>query len=183
MIRPVPFDARRNRVVHGMFRVLSAEASDRFRIYLNDHRGVLAAEVALAKRTRDANPDGTLGGLLRSLVDQAEADQRVLDRLLDRFDGSANPFKKYGAIIGERLGRLKLNGQLSGYSPLSRVIEVEGLLASTSARRAMWNGIAAMEIDRDVTTDAARREAAASEQHSRLREHHVEAMVTAFDGR
>ena len=37
-------------------------------------------------------------------------------------------FKVAGAWAGEKAGRLKLNGHLTGYSPQSRVIEFEGLV-------------------------------------------------------
>ena len=39
---------------------------------------------------------------------------------------------------GEKLGRLKLNGQLLGYSPLSRLIELEGLMLGIAGKLAMW---------------------------------------------
>ncbi len=159
----------------------SADASDRFCIYLNDHRALLAAERALAERSREANAGSDLGHLLRTVAVQNEADQVVLDRLLERVGGSPNPVKRIGALIGERLGRLKLNGQLTGYSPLSRLIEIESLLASTAMRRAMWNAVAAMAIEDQVTIDAAMRAETADEQHVRLGEHHVEAVLIAFE--
>ncbi len=40
--------------------------------------------------------------------------------------------------MGEKLGRLKLNGQLTGYSPLSRLVELEGLCLGTEGRLSMW---------------------------------------------
>jgi hypothetical protein len=38
----------------------------------------------------------------------------------------------------EKVGRLKLNGQLLGYSPLSRLVELEGLMMGITGKRAMW---------------------------------------------
>lgn len=159
---------------------VSADASDRLRIYLNDHRALLAAEHSLAQRSLEANQRSSLGQLLGRVVDQNRADQSVVEQLLDRVGGSANPVKKIAAIVGERFGRLKMNGQLTGYSPLSRVIEVEGLLATTAVRRAMWNAIAALAIDDEVTTDAAVRADTADEQHDLLAAHHVDGVLTAF---
>ena len=52
----------------------------------------------------------------RSLLATMEALGARVDRL-----------KAAAAWGGEKLGRLKLNGQLRGYSPLSRVVELEGL--------------------------------------------------------
>jgi hypothetical protein len=38
----------------------------------------------------------------------------------------------------EKAGRLKLNGQVLGYSPLSRLVELEGLMLGISGKLAMW---------------------------------------------
>ncbi len=40
--------------------------------------------------------------------------------------------------IGERVGRLKLNGQFVGYSPLSRVVELQGLYLVSHMRLVLW---------------------------------------------
>ncbi len=161
----------------------SAGPADRFRIYLNDHRGLLAAEQGLASRSLSSNEGTDLGHLLQAVVDQNAADQVVVDQLLERSEGSQNPLKRMLAIIGERAGRMKMNGQLTGYSPLSRVIEVEALLASTAIRREMWNAVAAMGIDDDVTADAALRSENAEHQHARLRDQHVLAALRAFEAK
>jgi hypothetical protein len=46
--------------------------------------------------------------------------------------------KILGAWTGEKVGRLKLNGQLKGYSPLSRVEELEALIAGINAKLSLW---------------------------------------------
>jgi hypothetical protein len=50
-----------------------------------------------------------------------------------RFGG--DKVKNIAAWGIEKVGRLKLNGQLTGYSPLSRVVELEGLLAGIAGKR------------------------------------------------
>lgn len=42
------------------------------------------------------------------------------------------------AWAAEKLGRLKLNGQLRGYSPLSRLVELEGLYLGLTGQIQMW---------------------------------------------
>jgi hypothetical protein len=49
--------------------------------------------------------------------------------------------KVVGGWGAEKLGRLKLNGRLWGYSPLSRVIELEGLLLAVSGKLALWRSL------------------------------------------
>ena len=46
--------------------------------------------------------------------------------------------KNAGAWALEKVGRLKLNGEIKGYSPLSRVVELEGLLTGITGKRALW---------------------------------------------
>ena len=46
------------------------------------------------------------------------------------------------ARTAERASRLTLNGRLLGYSPLSRVIELETLGAGILAKRGLWNALA-----------------------------------------
>ncbi len=43
--------------------------------------------------------------------------------------------------LGERLGRLKLNGRLLRYSPLSRVVELEGLYLVSHMRLMLWQAL------------------------------------------
>jgi hypothetical protein len=42
------------------------------------------------------------------------------------------------AWVGEKVGRLKLNGKLLSYSPLSRVVELEALCLGAEGRLSMW---------------------------------------------
>ena len=50
----------------------------------------------------------------------------------------ADKLKNIGAWGLEKAGRLKLNGQLTGYSPLSRVVELEGLLTGITGKWGLW---------------------------------------------
>ena len=49
-----------------------------------------------------------------------------------------------------RAGHLKLNGQLRGYSPLSRVVELEGLLLGVTGKRGLWVTLGGLTGDRPV---------------------------------
>ena len=46
--------------------------------------------------------------------------------------------KRLVAVVGERLAQLKLNGTILCPSPLSRVIELEALVAGVGAKRRGW---------------------------------------------
>jgi hypothetical protein len=54
--------------------------------------------------------------------------------------------------VAEKAGRLKPNGQLTGYSPLSRMIEIEGLITGVNGKRSLWltlEGLAESEPELD----------------------------------
>ncbi len=52
-----------------------------------------------------------------------------------------NRAKDAGAWVLEKLGRLKLNGQLTGYSDLSRLVELEGLSLGVEGKLSMWRSL------------------------------------------
>jgi hypothetical protein len=54
----------------------------------------------------------------------------------------------------EKLGRLKLNGQLVGYSPLSRVVELEALTLGVAGKLALWRALDQLEPQRPELSKA-----------------------------
>ena len=54
---------------------------------------------------------------------------------MDRLGVAQGRLKPLAAVFGERLGRLKLNGRLWGYSPLSRLDELELLQIGVVGKR------------------------------------------------
>lgn len=111
-------------------------------IYLNDHFAAATLGVELARRLRSSNRgDAEMGAPLAKICAEIEEDRNTLSRLMDRLGVDRNPVKPALARVAERLGRLKLNGQLRGYSPLSRVIELEGLATGIGAKLQLWNAL------------------------------------------
>ncbi|KZM28001.1 hypothetical protein ST47_g870 [Ascochyta rabiei] len=90
-------------------------AVDKFlRIYLNDQLA--------------------LGLLWRELAQRITEDVATFRRLKGALGMPANPVKLALVVAAERVGRLKLNGRLRGYSPLSSFTEVEFLVMGIEAR-------------------------------------------------
>lgn len=107
-------------------------------IYLRDHHAGSQAGLALARRAA-GNQRGTHAGeVLTQLVRDIEQDEEVLLRVMAQFDTAPDPLKSLGAKAVERLGRLKLNGQVLGSSPLSPVIEMELLLSGIKSKQHVW---------------------------------------------
>jgi hypothetical protein len=108
------------------------------RIYLQDHLAGATGGVELARRARGANEGTPYGEPLARLADDIEADRRSLESLMDDLGFGADRAKNLAFWLGEKAGRLKLNGQLTGYSPLSRMIEIEGLITGVNGKRSLW---------------------------------------------
>lgn len=117
--------------------------ADRFlAIYLNDHLAGATLGVELAHRLRSSNQgDAEFGEPLAQLCGEIEEDQRTLARLMEQQGVSPDPVKPLLAKVAEKLGRLKLNGRLRGYSPLSRVLELEVLSGLVGGKLQLWNAL------------------------------------------
>ena len=114
-------------------------AADKYlSIYLNDHAAVFTALRNVAARSQRANRGTDLGDYLGGVVEELETARRELARIMDELGVRRSPFKTAAAWAAEKIGRLKLNGHLVSYSPLSRVLELEGLLAGTGIERWTW---------------------------------------------
>jgi predicted DNA-binding ribbon-helix-helix protein len=108
------------------------------RIYMQDHLAGATAGLELARRTRGANEGTAYGEPLAKLADEIEADRRMLQGMLDDLGFGSDRLKNITAWGLEKVGRLKLNGELTSYSPLSRVVELEGLLTGITGKKGLW---------------------------------------------
>lgn len=110
-------------------------------IYLNDHLAGATGGVELARRARSSNRGTQLGEALATVCAEIEADRSTLERVLDQLGVRRNGAKVAGAWAAEKLGRLKLNGRLTGYSPLSRLIELEMLHIGIIGKIQLWQAL------------------------------------------
>lgn len=111
-------------------------------IYLNDHRAGAVAGLELAKRTLGNNRGTEYEAVLEQLVADIQEDQRRLEAIIERSEVPKSPVKPGLAWASEKVGRLKLNGALTGYSPLSRLIELEALRLGIQGKWCLWRSLA-----------------------------------------
>jgi hypothetical protein len=126
---------------------MTDDAADRIKllhIYLNDHLAGSAAGSELARRCRENNRGTPLAEFLDELVKQFEEDQLALEGIMDALEASRNPAKLAAAWLAEKVGRLKLNGQLLQYSDLSRLLELEGLGLGIHGKIDLWRALSAV---------------------------------------
>lgn len=151
-------------------------------VYLGDHLTGAVAALAVARRCQRSNRGNMVGRALGELIPEIEADRASLERLMTTLGIEPPRIKLAAATIGERLGRLKLNGQLLGYSPLSRLVELEGLSAGIAAKESLWRGLQHLDAETDDYhgLDLARLIDRAASQRERVEELRVAAIRTAF---
>jgi hypothetical protein len=113
-------------------------------IYLNDHLAAATAGVALFRRVSRSGTDVKTVAELTSLTDEVVSDRDALRQLMRRLSVmERRPMEALG-WFGEKLGRLKLNGRLLSRSPLSDVIEMEGLRLSVQSKLGCWRVLRAL---------------------------------------
>lgn len=142
-------------------------------IYLNDHLGGATGGVELARRLRASNEqDAAFGEPLRRVCEEIEADRATLERVIERLGYSRSTIKPAGAWVLEKLGRLKLNGQLRGYSPLSRLVELEGLLIGITGKIGLWQTLTELELGQRLEIDLEQLTASAAAQRAAVDDLH-----------
>jgi hypothetical protein len=151
-------------------------------IYLNDHLTGATLGFELAKRTVSENEGTPFGDFLRELEAEIAEDRQSLLRLMRDLGVAPSRFKAALGWAAEKAGRLKLNGEVRTYSPLSRLLELEGLASGIDAKLALW--LALQEIrDVDERLAAAPLDELAQRarsQRDRLEPFRLEAARTAF---
>ena len=123
-------------------------------IYLNDHLAGAAVGVELARRVYASNQeDTTMAGTLGRVKSEIEADRKTLEQVLERLGVSRSPVKPAGAWLLEKVARLKPNGHLRRYSPLSRVLELEGLAMGIGGKLDLWMTLGGLALDERAGVD------------------------------
>ena len=81
------------------------------------------------RRAARENQGSELGAFLTGRpADEIEDDRDALLAIMGELGVKPDRLKVAAGWTGEKLGRLKPNAQLRGYSPLSPLVELEGLL-------------------------------------------------------
>src|SRR5690606_229068 len=161
------------------------DAIDRRRLgtYLNDHLMGATAGGRVARRSAEANAGTEYGRVLSWLADEIDEERETLRRVMAALNLPENPFKKLTGVLLERAGSLKLNGQIVGYSPLSRLLELEGLVIGVLGKRCLWQTLevrATKEPARGAF-DLPHRQARAGGQLSRVGQLRLDARLPAFE--
>jgi hypothetical protein len=165
-------------------RIRIPETSPQLAVYLNDHLAGATGGIELARRLRASNEgDPVFSGPVAAICAEIEAEREDLLALMGRLGIRRSPVKPAGAWLAEKLGRLKLNGQLRGYSPLSRMIELEGLCIGITGKLQMWRALAGNLGEERAQLDFAALAERAERQRRTVEELHAKAAERVLLGR
>lgn len=142
---------------------------DRFLgIYLNDQLAMGVAWRELAKRSAHNNRDTPAGEALGRVAAGIAEDVETFRGIMRRLGVQISRVKTGLAIVAERVGRIKPNGRVRSYSPLSRFEELEILAMGIDGKKQLWTtlrdlaglGARLPDVDFDVLIDRAARQRA-----------------------
>jgi hypothetical protein len=156
-------------------------ASKYLATYLNDHLAGSTGGLELARRAASENEDNELGTFLTGLANDIQTDRQSLKDIMAALGVGEDRLKVAAGWLMEKIGRLKPNAQLTGYSPLSPLVELEGLELGVRGKQAMWKGL--LEIAGPPPLDAGRLQelaARAESQLANLERHRLEVARSAL---
>jgi hypothetical protein len=107
-------------------------------IYLTDQLALGMVWRELARRSLGRNQGSSLGAALAEVSVAIAEDVETFKKIMHRQGIRPNPVKLGLAVAAERAGRLKLNGRLTTYSPLSRFEELEFLVMGIEGKKQLW---------------------------------------------
>ncbi|HEY0719505.1 MAG TPA: hypothetical protein VGD68_17960 [Streptosporangiaceae bacterium] len=107
-------------------------------IYLNDHLAGATIGVQLAHRIARTHDGAADRVTVQRLAGEINADRQALLEIMALLGAPVRHYKTTLAWLGERAGRLKLNGRLRTRSPLSNLEELEMLRLGVLGKAAGW---------------------------------------------
>jgi hypothetical protein len=121
---------------------------DLLAIYLNDHLAGATAARELGRRAAASNRDSDYGRFLDRIGTEIDEDRDTLLSIMRTLGAPIDQLKVLGGWGAEKLGRFKLNGRLLGYSPLSRLVELEALALGVRGKLGLWRALERLQPER-----------------------------------
>lgn len=115
------------------------------KIYLNDHLAASVAGIQMAKHCLKNSQDSALKKFLSDFLAQVTEEQKLLKKIVIYLKDTQSPLKRMGAWVFEKIAHLKLN-YLQSNAEVSRLLELEGLLAGVHAKLDMWRMVERLSI-------------------------------------
>jgi len=150
-------------------------------IYLNDHLAGSVVGSRLARRIARKNRGNDYGAPVSRIAEEIEEDQRQLQEVMERTGVRTKRPRLALAWLAEKTMRLKPNGTLVAYSPLSRVLDLEGLTMGITGKLELWRSLDASLNGSDLQgIDLARLIERAEDQRDRVEDLRIRAAREAL---
>jgi len=160
----------------------SNDPDQNLRIYLNDHFAGSTGGLELARRAAGNSTDPDRAAMWNSISEELEGERVVLKQMLDRLESQENPVKALFGWLGEKAGRLKPNGQLTGPSELGQFVELEMLFIGVTGKLAMWRMLVSIDDPRLRDFDLPGLITQAESQRDQLDRHRMALGLRTFGG-
>jgi hypothetical protein len=110
-------------------------------IYLNDHLAGATAGVALARRSRAGARSRDLAAALDVVMPEIAEDRATLLEHMRRLGVPVRTYKVVAGRAAELVGRFKPNGRIRERSPLTDLVELDGLVMGIGSKESLWRNL------------------------------------------
>jgi hypothetical protein len=110
-------------------------------VYLNDHLLGATFGVEMFRRAARAQAETPAGPVLERLAAEVAEDRESLISVMAALGVPRRHYKVLAGLVGERVGRLKLNGSLVSRAPTSDLVELEALYLGVTGKVACWEAL------------------------------------------
>ena len=149
-------------------------------VYLRNHEAAGRAGSALFARVARSHRGEAYATELDELRREIREDLSTLRAILRRVQVPSDLLLGTALLVGERVSRLKPNGRLVRRSPLTPLIEIEGLLDAVHAKAAGWWSLDAAGLEASIAPELPSLIERAESQIERLRAIHASVAATVL---
>src|SRR4051794_18313518 len=121
-------------------------------IYLSDHLAGATAGSRRMRRLVDAEQQAPDADVLQRIAAEIEEDRATLLSIIESEGIEPRWYKTAMAKVGEAVGLLKTNGALFHRSPLTSLVELEGMRIGVTGKLDLWTALQHAHVagDRDL---------------------------------
>lgn len=154
--------------------------NDNLTTYLNDHLAGSVAALELIDDLINVSEDASLKLFLANLKCDIEADQKILEGLLEAASEDQSAMRKAAAWVTEKFARAKFKVAGEDLGGLGLVQGFEMLALGIRGKELLWRALASSNSSSLRDIDVAELEQRAEEQQKRVEEKRLEAARAAF---
>lgn len=115
--------------------------TDLLAVYIRNHLAAARGGLDLFRRVARSTEATPTGADIAELAAEVGTDLQTLLAIAHELGITENKPFGLAARLGEKVGRLKPNGRIVRRSPLTDLMELEGLLDAVAAKLAGWNAL------------------------------------------